>query len=64
MDTQDRRAGQGLVRTSILITEDTDAALRKMAEDADRPLSREVRRALESYVARYGKKNLEKREAA
>lgn len=56
MDTQEPRAAQVLVRTSVLIPEDTDAALRKMADDADRPLSREIRRALESYVARDGEK--------
>ena len=39
-----------LVRTSVLVTADTDRALRELADRADRPLSREIRRALESYV--------------
>lgn len=41
-----------LVRTSVLVTADTDRALRALADAADRPLSREIRRALEDYVAR------------
>jgi predicted transcriptional regulator len=52
MDTQDPRAPQVLIRTSVLIPEDVDTALRKLAADADRPLSREIRRALDDYVAR------------
>lgn len=49
METQDDRAT--LVRTSVLIPEETDQALRELADAADRPLSREIRRALEMYVA-------------
>jgi predicted transcriptional regulator len=41
-----------LVRTSVLITSDTDRRLRALADAADRPLSREIRRALEEYVDR------------
>jgi predicted transcriptional regulator len=41
-----------LVRTSILVTSDTDHALRELAAKGDRPLSREIRRALEDYVER------------
>ena len=41
-----------LVRTSVLVTADTDRALRELADSADRPLSREIRRALEDYVER------------
>lgn len=41
-----------LVRTSVLVTAETDEALRHLADRADRPLSREIRRALESYVER------------
>lgn len=47
---------QLVVRTSVLVTEDTDRALRKLAERADRPLSREIRRALEEYVKRETRK--------
>jgi predicted transcriptional regulator len=39
-----------LVRTSVLIAQDTDQALRALAEKADRPLSWEIRRALETHV--------------
>lgn len=41
-----------VVRTSVLLTEDTDQRLRALADAADRPLSREIRRALEEYVER------------
>jgi predicted transcriptional regulator len=52
MDTQAPRAPKRLVRTSILVPAETDTALRALADAADRPLSREIRRALEDYVAR------------
>jgi predicted transcriptional regulator len=52
MDTQDPRATERLIRTSVLIPEPIDTALRKLADDGDRPLSREIRRALEDHVAR------------
>ena len=45
-----------LVRTSVLVTTDTDRRLRELADAADRPLSREIRRALEEYVRRSGRK--------
>ena len=51
MNTQDPRATR-LVRTSVLVPEAVDTALRALADEADRPLSREIRRALEEYVAR------------
>ncbi len=41
-----------LVRTSILVTEDTDRELRRLAEQGERPLSWEIRRALEDHVDR------------
>lgn len=41
-----------LVRTSVLVTEDTDKALRDLATKAHRPLSWEVRLALEAHVER------------
>ena len=51
-----RKAGNAtpekLVRTSVLVTEATDRALRDLAERGDRPLSREIRRALEDHVDR------------
>lgn len=50
MDTQVDRATGPLVRTSVLLEPDTYAALRKLADAGDRPLSREIRRALEDYV--------------
>ena len=50
MDTQGDRATSNLVRTSVLVTEETDAALRELAKKGDRPLAREIRRALEEYV--------------
>jgi predicted transcriptional regulator len=39
-----------LVRTSILVPEDTDRKLRELAEAAHRPLSWEIRLALEAHV--------------
>jgi predicted transcriptional regulator len=47
-----RTAATKLVRTSILVTEDTDRALRELAEQGNRPLSREIRLALEQYIER------------
>ncbi len=41
-----------LVRTSVLITAETDRALRDLAKAGERPLSWEVRRALEDHVER------------
>lgn len=41
-----------LVRTSVLVPETTDEALRELAEKGQRPLSWEIRRALEDHVAR------------
>lgn len=56
MTTQDGRVPQALIRTSVLIHEDTDKALRTLAEKGDRPLSREIRRALEDHVQRETRK--------
>lgn len=39
-----------LVRTSILVHEETDQALRRLAERGKRPLSWEIREALERHV--------------
>lgn len=41
-----------LVRTSILVREETDRELRRLAQKAHRPLSWEVRLALEAHVER------------
>lgn len=43
----------GLVRTSVLVTRETDRALRELAEQGRRPLSWEIREALEKHVARH-----------
>jgi predicted transcriptional regulator len=64
MDTQDRRATEKLVRTSVLIPERVDSALRSLAHDGDRPLSREIRRALEDHVAREVASDPDTQEAA
>lgn len=40
-----------LVRTSILVPESVDQALRDLADKGKRPLSWEIRHALEQYVA-------------
>lgn len=40
-----------LVRTSVLVREDTDRELRRLAAEAHRPLSWEIRLALEAHVA-------------
>lgn len=49
-------APTSLVRTSILVTAETDQALRALAKAGDRPLSREIRRALEDHVRRETRK--------
>jgi predicted transcriptional regulator len=41
-----------LVRTSVLVTAATDRALRELADRGNRPLSWEVRLALEAHVER------------
>jgi predicted transcriptional regulator len=41
---------QKLVRTSVLVPAETDAALRLLAEKGKRPLSWEIRQALEAHV--------------
>lgn len=43
-----------LVRTSVLISEATDESLRALADTAKRPLSWEIRLALEEWVEREG----------
>jgi len=41
-----------IIRTSVMLPERTDKALRKLAKDGDRPLSRQIRKALEEHVER------------
>lgn len=55
MATQDSRVEAKLERTSVLLREDTMVALRSLAEKGDRPLSREIRRAIEAHVEREAK---------
>lgn len=43
---------EALVRTSVLITAEADRELRRLAAAGDRPLSREIRRALEAHIER------------
>lgn len=53
MHTQDHRVTRKptrLVRTSVLVRPETDAALRELAAEGERPLSYEIRRALERHV--------------
>lgn len=52
MATQDGRAPAKFERTSVLISGETMAALRALAEKHDRPLARELRRAVDEYVER------------
>lgn len=53
MDTQgERDTVEQLERTSVLLRPDTMQALRDLAEAGDRPLAREIRRAVEDHVAR------------
>lgn len=47
--TQSTRISK-LVRTSVLIPAETDASLRLLAEKGERPLSWEIRKALEAHV--------------
>jgi predicted transcriptional regulator len=41
---------QKLVRTSVLVPEEVDASLRLLADKGKRPLSWEIRQALENHV--------------
>lgn len=41
-----------LIRTSVLVPEVTDRRLRELADKGERPLSWEIRRALEEHVDR------------
>ena len=51
MNTKDKTPRKvALVRTSILVAHETDKALRQLAEDGKRPLSWEIRQALEDHV--------------
>lgn len=43
-------ASSELVRTSVLVSAETDRALRRLAELGKRPLSWEIRQALEAHV--------------
>ena len=52
MDTQDARASAKLVRTSVLIPPDVHEGLQQLAGAGERPLSWEIRRALEEHVER------------
>ena len=53
MSTQDARdTVEQLERTSVLLRPDTMQALRELAEAGDRPLAREIRRAVEAHVER------------
>lgn len=56
MTTQSQRNNIRLVRTSVLVGEDTDRALRDLANKGERPLSWEIRRALEDHVERESRK--------
>lgn len=47
-----RKGDRELVRTSVLVDAETDRALRDLAEKAHRPLSWEIRLALEAHVTR------------
>lgn len=49
METK-RKPRPDLIRTSVLIREETHEALSELADRGNRPLSREIRAALESYV--------------
>lgn len=56
MSTQDARdTVEQLERTSVLVPQATMQALRDLADAGDRPLSREIRRALEDHVRRQAK---------
>lgn len=64
MSTQGEQAAGKLVRTSVLVPETTDEALRELAEKGQRPLSWEIRRALEDHVERQSKRPLDSKAAA
>lgn len=54
-----RHGTPALVRTSILVPADVDSALRQLADEGQRPLSWEIRRALEDHVERQAKRHLD-----
>ncbi len=47
-----------LKRTSVLVSEETDRELRALARRGKRPLSWEIRRALEDHVRRAREKEM------
>lgn len=49
MSTQDDQPDR-IVRTTITLPERVDQEIRDLAERHDRPLSREIRRALEAHI--------------
>ena len=49
MGTQDARAEE-IVRTTVMLPESLDRAIRELAQKNDRPLSREIRQALWAHV--------------
>lgn len=51
-NNKDNGSETKLVRTSILVPEATDKALRRLAKQGKRPLSWEIRHALERHVER------------
>ncbi len=51
-----RNETTSLVRTSILVPADIDRAMRQLADEGKRPLSWEIRQALEEHVERHGSK--------
>jgi predicted transcriptional regulator len=41
-----------IIRTTVMLPERLDKAIRQLAEEANRPLSRQIRQALEEHVER------------
>jgi len=62
--SQSSKATPALVRTSILVPADVDEALRNLADRGQRPLSWEIRRALEDHVERQAAVPLDNGKAA
>ena len=50
MTTQELRVTEDVVRTTISLPASVDRAIRDLAEKHDRPLSREIRRAIDAHL--------------
>ena len=52
MSEQATQPDEEIVRVTVTLTRTIDTAIRELAATNDRPLSREIRRALEAHIER------------